>query len=731
MTIATTILRRSDVPQLTTEINAVAALTPYAWSYSALDDAIQGLAQKRKYISVATANSSERPLALEDTYSPDTIEKQIEIMADWIGVEAEPVHTTYTDFTVFLRHGGPAILMLPIINEQEKQPYFLALLKGGKNHVSLLTPSLSVVRLEHELIQAAICYDLETPLLPEINQLLLSLELPAHRHLKAQQAIFQERLGPLTIHNVWLIKLSPRSKISAPAREARLPLLFILTVIGQAGDYILYLAAWGVIGQVALTGEITWVWLLVGLLLWISSYPFTLLRIWGQRLFSVRLGKVLKERFFYGILQLDLDEIQKAGEGKFLAWSMESDKLEQASLGGGFLVLGSTVSLMALIAALLLAQQFLMGGLLLVWLLVSLFVIWRFSETFFNLNKHYSSMTNDFLERIEGHRTRLVQETNWFEDSDRDIVRYLELTKRDDTNTTLLLVFIPHGWVIAGLLATAVIFVSTPTAVLDLGINFFAILFAYQLLEILTWGTTDVIRAIVAWRVISPIYKAVGSGDDFIVQAPPLNGVEKGQSIISAHNLIFRYKSQNRDVLRGVDLQIFAEDQILLEGPSGGGKSTLASVLAGLYVSESGLLLLRGFDRPTLGTKTWHQHVIAAPQFHENHVLNASFAFNLLMGRQWPPSEEDLKDAEAICEELGLGDLLSSMPRGLNELVGDEGWMLSHGERSRLYIARALLQRADLVILDESFASLDPENMRTALEAVMKHAPTLMVIAHP
>ena len=730
MTMATTILRRSHVPQLTIEMNPVAALTPYAWAYGALDDAIQGLAQKRNFISAAQTNGAERPLALEETYSPDTIEKQVETLTDWIGVEAEPVHTTYADFTTFLRHGGPAILMLPIINENN-QPYFLALLSGGKKNVSILTPSLSVVRLEHQLIQAAICYDLEAPLLPETNQLLSTLDIPEHRRLKARQAIFLEKLGHLTIHNSWLIKLSPRSKFSVPIREARLPLLFILTVIGQAGDYILYLAAWGVIGQVALTGQITWAWLLAGLLLWISSYPFTLLRIWGQRLFSVRLGKVLKERFFYGILQLDLDEIQKAGEGKFLAWSMESDKLEQASLGGGFLVLGSTVSLLALIAALTISQQFLMAGLLLVWLLFSLFIIWRFSETFFKLNSHYSAMTNDFLERIDGHRTRLVQETKWFDDSDRDIVRYIELTKRDDANTTLLLVFIPHGWVIAGLLATAVTFISTPTAVLDLGINFFAILFAYQLLEILTWGTTDVIRAIVAWRVISPIYKAVDKREGLIAQAPPLNGAEKGQSIVSAHNLIFGYKSQNRDVLRGVDLQIFAEDQILLEGPSGGGKSTLASILAGLYISKSGLLLLRGFDRPTLGTKSWHQRIIAAPQFHENHVLNASFAFNLLMGRQWPPSEEDLKDAEAICAELGLGDLLARMPRGLYEPVGDEGWMLSHGERSRLYIARALLQRADLVILDESFASLDPENMRTALETVMKHAPTLMVIAHP
>ena len=63
--------------------------------------------------------------------------------------------------------------------------------------------------------------------------------------------------------------------------------------------------------------------------------------------------------------------------------------------------------------------------------------------------------------------------------------------------------------------------------------------------------------------------------------------------------------------------------------------------------------------------------------------------------------------------------------------VGETGWQLSHGEKSRLYIARALLQHAELVVLDESFASLDPENLRRALNCVLARAPTLLVIAHP
>jgi ATP-binding cassette subfamily B protein len=146
---------------------------------------------------------------------------------------------------------------------------------------------------------------------------------------------------------------------------------------------------------------------------------------------------------------------------------------------------------------------------------------------------------------------------------------------------------------------------------------------------------------------------------------------------------------------------------------------------------QSGLLLARGFDRQSLGAEAWRRYIAAAPQFHENHVLTGTFAFNLLMGRSGWLSEQDFIDANAVCQELGLGPLLEKMPAGMLQMVGESGWQLSHGERSRLFMARALLQNADLLIFDESFAALDPENLRLALDCALRRAKTLLVIAHP
>jgi ATP-binding cassette subfamily B protein len=165
------------------------------------------------------------------------------------------------------------------------------------------------------------------------------------------------------------------------------------------------------------------------------------------------------------------------------------------------------------------------------------------------------------------------------------------------------------------------------------------------------------------------------------------------------------YGSRRAPILQACSLEMRWGDRVLLEGPSGGGKSTPAALLTGLRRPESGLLLLG--KRPTLGAAGWRQWVVAVPQFHDNHVFTGTRAFNLLMGRHWAPQPADLQAAEALCRALELGPLLDRMPSGLWQLVGETGWQHSHGERSRLYIARALLQDASILILNESFAALD------------------------
>jgi ATP-binding cassette subfamily B protein len=250
----------------------------------------------------------------------------------------------------------------------------------------------------------------------------------------------------------------------------------------------------------------------------------------------------------------------------------------------------------------------------------------------------------------------------------------------------------------------------------------------------LTPGLQSIINAAIAWTQVAPLFEAAARprttpSRHAAALSTPAAAVDA--TVLTVRELTFRYREQGRDILQGNNLHIRHGDRLLLQGPSGGGKSTLAALLAGLRAPESGLLLLWGYDRYTMGSAEWRRRVVVAPQFHENFVFTGTFAFNLLMGRRWPPRLDDLAEAEAVCRELGLGPLLDRMPGGMQQMVGESGWQLSHGERSRLFIARALLQQADVLIMDESFGALDPENLQRALRCVLQRAPTLLVIAHP
>ena len=139
---------------------------------------------------------------------------------------------------------------------------------------------------------------------------------------------------------------------------------------------------------------------------------------------------------------------------------------------------------------------------------------------------------------------------------------------------------------------------------------------------------------------------------------------------------------------------------------------------------------MRGVDHHTLAERELRRVVASAPQFYKNHVFSESLAFNVLLGRAWPPAPEDVREADVVVRALGLGPLIDRMPAGIFQFVGESGWQLSHGEKSRVYLARTLLQRAELVVLDETFGALDPGALEQCMNVVLARAKALLVITH-
>ncbi len=343
-------------------------------------------------------------------------------------------------------------------------------------------------------------------------------------------------------------------------------------------------------------------------------------------------------------------------------------------------------------------------------------------------------LTSDLVERMVGHRTRLAQEDRdqWHTGEDERLSHYLDRASALDSRAVKLQATVPRGWLLVGLLGLAPAFIQGEHTVEALAIAVGGVLLAFQAFRDLAEGFERLLAAGIAWERVKPFWQAAAQPEalghpDFAT----VPSAKPGSRLVHADALRFHHPARAEPVLQNVTLQLDVGDRVLLEGASGAGKSTLGLLLARTLRPDSGLLLLHGLDQATLGASAWRRKIAIAPQFHDNHVFMGTFAFNLLMGRNWPPRAEDLVQAEAVCRDLGLGPLLERMPAGLQQVVGETGWQLSHGERSRLYIARALLQGAELIILDESFAALDSQTLRQTLGYVLAHAPTLLVITHP
>ncbi len=177
-------------------------------------------------------------------------------------------------------------------------------------------------------------------------------------------------------------------------------------------------------------------------------------------------------------------------------------------------------------------------------------------------------------------------------------------------------------------------------------------------------------------------------------------------------------------VLRGVSLDIRPGEIVAIAGSSGGGKSTIADLLARQLDPDAGRVLLDGHDLRALRLEDVRRHVAVVEQ--EPFVMNASLRENVRYAR---PDATDA-EIEAACRAAGLADLIERLPDGLETHVGERGRALSAGERQRLAIARAFLADPVVLVLDEATGALDAPTEAQVIrgyEAVMRGRTTIVI----
>ena len=249
------------------------------------------------------------------------------------------------------------------------------------------------------------------------------------------------------------------------------------------------------------------------------------------------------------------------------------------------------------------------------------------------------------------------------------------------------------------------------------------------------------LAAIAAFEAVQPLSRSLQLYDSTKVSArrvfelvdeePPVTDPAEPVPLPEAHaleveGLSFRFGPDEPWVLRDLDLQVGEGERVAFVGPSGSGKSTLVSLLLRFWDYDDGTIRIGGRELHELDQEALREQLSVVPQ--DVHLFNATIEDNLLVA----DAHATLEDLDRACAVAQLDGFIKTLPDGYDTVVGEDGLLLSGGERRRLAIARAVLKDAPVVVLDEATADLD-STTEAALWSAMDPwlaGKTVLVISH-
>lgn len=216
---------------------------------------------------------------------------------------------------------------------------------------------------------------------------------------------------------------------------------------------------------------------------------------------------------------------------------------------------------------------------------------------------------------------------------------------------------------------------------------------------------------------------------DSVLNSAPMSvsdtPVSPADSSVELDDVHFSYDGKN-EVIKGVSMKIGVGQTVALVGPSGGGKSTLASLITRFFDVNSGSVKIGGADVRNIAKDELMNTVSFV--FQNSRLIKASILDNVRMGRPDATKEEVM----AALEAAQCGDIIEKFPDGVDTMIGTKGVYLSGGEGQRIAIARAILKNSPVIILDEATAFADPDNEARiqAAFAELAKGRTVIMIAH-
>lgn len=234
--------------------------------------------------------------------------------------------------------------------------------------------------------------------------------------------------------------------------------------------------------------------------------------------------------------------------------------------------------------------------------------------------------------------------------------------------------------------------------------------------------------------VNAPLQRGLAAAESVFQLLDEADETDQGQAVLTNvrgdlefRDVCFRYPSAERPVLQNVSLAVPAGKTVALVGQSGGGKSTLAALVARFYNPDTGAVLLDGHDLQALTMHDLRRNIAYVSQ--DVLLFNDTVAANIAYGDMTGAPMEAIEAAARAANAL---DFIRALPDGFDTVIGENGNRLSGGQRQRLAIARAILKNAPILVLDEATSALDNESERVVQEALerLMAGRTTLVIAH-
>lgn len=241
-------------------------------------------------------------------------------------------------------------------------------------------------------------------------------------------------------------------------------------------------------------------------------------------------------------------------------------------------------------------------------------------------------------------------------------------------------------------------------------ITFGTVVLIINSIERLIWPVVNLSESLPKMFSVKSIFKRINetlANQDDYLETKNFAGLEKE---ITLNNVSFSY--HDNQVFEDVNMKFEKGKKYLIIGPSGGGKSTVLRLLRKYFNPQDGDILIDGISLKDIKKEQYFNHIANIEQ--NVFLFEDSIRNNLTLYKEY--HDEDI---DAAIERAGLTDFIASLPQGLDTIIYDNGKNISGGERSRIAIARGLINKAEIIFLDEAFASLDSEKAKAIEKSLL------------